>query len=354
MKRTILIALIVSILFCAYAKEAVDDYCYEKLTISEQVAYEAFLDCISCIIPQWNSGSFSQDTLQKAYECLLMDHPELYWSETFTYVTSFINNEISGHHVEFEYTMDRPKIESSNAQIKDTLNRIAGTLDNLNPDYENVKKVYEWFIRNCTYDDRNMDQTMYSIMVNQSGVCASFSKAFEFVVQCLGIPCTVVNGRLRQSSGFLGTTVGHQWNLVKLDGKWYHVDVTSGLSVSQDKVGYDFLCVPTEEILKTHVIDNIVPIPDCYDDSLMYYRHYGMEVSSYSYDNVLLAFRNSIKAGLSHPTVKFATYRSFTDAKEDLIDNLKLFDVVKALYGTTLETLDYRIDETNQVLEIII
>ena len=83
--------------------EAVDAYYYSQLSSSEQVAYQAMFDCVTTLVTKWNCGSFSQETLKKSYDCLLLDHPELFWTNSFTYVTSYVNNSISGHYVEFEY-----------------------------------------------------------------------------------------------------------------------------------------------------------------------------------------------------------------------------------------------------------
>lgn len=59
------------IVFNAYCSESektesgVDNYYYNQLSSSEQVAYQAMFDCITTLVPKWNCGSFSQETLKK-------------------------------------------------------------------------------------------------------------------------------------------------------------------------------------------------------------------------------------------------------------------------------------------------
>lgn len=92
--------------------------------------------------------------------------------------------------------------------------------------YEKIKAVHNWMIRNVKYDyDRLLTGTIPQVshtakgaLIKKVAVCDGYAYAFQMVMKKLGIPCRFVVGR----SG----NVGHGWNMVKLGGKWYHVDVT--------------------------------------------------------------------------------------------------------------------------------
>ena len=326
--------------------DGVDTYCYDCLTSFEQLAYDAIKDCLTHLIPSWNCGSIPQETIQKAYDCFLMDHPEVFWTDGYTYVTSYVNNSISGRRVEFTYNMDKTAIAEANNDIYQSLLAIVLETGSISASYETVKAIYDYMVRNCTYDELNLDQSMYSVMVNKSGVCASFAKAFEFIMQCLEIPCTVVYGRLTQSSGMLSTTIGHEWNIVQLDGKWYHVDITSGLAISADQgyPDYRFLCTTTEEICRTHIIENPVPVPDCSSNDLEFFHLHGMTVDTYSRQNVAQAMLNGIENGTG-PICRFSSYRAFTEAIDDLFTHSGIFQAIKDYTDFTVSTIDYSIDE---------
>lgn len=358
MKKALLVFLLLSsvLLFPALLfSSGVDTYCYEQLNMAEQMAYEAIQDCLTHLISRWNSGSFSQNTIQKAYNCFLMDHPEVYWSKNPTYIKSFVNNVETGHHLEFSYSMDAAQIQKTNSEIEMALYDIIAQLPSLDASYETVKGLYDWMMLNCTYDELNLDQSMYSVMVNHSGVCASLSKAFQFIMQCLGIPCTVVNGRIEQSYTFQSQSsdLGHEWNMVCLDGKWYHVDITSGLSLTKDsgEIDYSFLCATTEEVLKSHTIANEVPIPQSTDTSLNFYKRYGLEITTYSRDAVYQAFKNSLALGRK-PVVKFTNYRAFSQAIDDLFTNQGIFEVLKALTTQDYRSLNYQVEENAMIIKI--
>ncbi len=357
------------VVFNAYCSESeetesgVDNYYYNQLSNSEQVAYQAMFDCITTLVPKWNCGSFSQETLKKAYDCLLLDHPELFWSNSFTYVTSYVNNSISGHYVEFEYTMTRSEIEHANTEIEQALIEIVQSIGTIEPSYETIRKIYVWMIENCQYDKTNMDQSLYSVMVKRNGVCASFSKAFEFILQCLGIPCVAVNGKLKQGSGLLGSSnLGHEWNLVKINGSWTHIDITSALSLyeSTGAINYDYFCCTTEFLENTHIIENVLEIPQCKDESLGIFKYYDLELDTYngddSLDEIKQAFIKTEELGM-YPTVRFSNYKAFYEAKTDLITNARLFQVVASLTGQDvkeLKSLEYSLDEKQLSIWVIV
>ena len=350
MRRVLSCLLLVLVCLCAFA--GVDTYCFDCLDQTEQIAYSAIYDCLIHLTPVWNCGSMSQATIQKAFDALLMDRPELYWTESYQYVTSFVNNSISGHRVEFIYTKTREEIAAINTEIVDAIIDMFGDIGRIDPSYETVKAIYEYMVRNYTYDEKNLDQSMYSVMVLRSGVCASFAKSFEFILQILGIPCTVVNGRLTRSSGILGTTLGHEWNLVQLDGKWYHLDVTSAVCISKEnEIDYRFLCATTEDILRTHIIENTVPVPECSSTDYEFFRYHGLMLDSYSRQDLAEAMLKAMDMGLG-PVARFSNYRAYCDAIDDLFTKENIFTAITETTGLSVSSIGYRLDEDQLILRL--
>ena len=62
---------------------------------------------------------------------------------------------------------------------------------------------------------------------NHISVCEGISKGFKFLCDGIGIPCIVVTGTALDSSRSRG---GHAWNLVSVNGKYRHLDVTGELT----------------------------------------------------------------------------------------------------------------------------
>lgn len=81
---------------------------------------------------------------------------------------------------------------------------------------EKAKYVHDYLISNSAYDYELKSSTIYDLLMNKKGTCRAYSLAFKDAMDKLGIECVVVvqDDKL------------HSWNQVKIDGKWYNVDVT--------------------------------------------------------------------------------------------------------------------------------
>lgn len=92
-------------------------------------------------------------------------------------------------------------------------------------DYEKVAWVYNWMCDNIKYDYTYKVRTAYDTLENKKAVCEGYALLFEVFAGELGLNTRYVEGNA-VSSESLGL---HAWNLVELDGRWYHVDTTWGV-----------------------------------------------------------------------------------------------------------------------------
>lgn len=85
-------------------------------------------------------------------------------------------------------------------------------------DYEKLKYFHDYIILNCETDtDDPYADTVYGALVKGKALCEGYAKAFSYLCNLAGIENVIVTGV---------TDVPHMWNMVKLGGNWYHVDVT--------------------------------------------------------------------------------------------------------------------------------
>ena len=110
--------------------------------------------------------------------------------------------------------------------------------------------------KNYSYDNRlyndpnNSDyQESYyftSLLNYSTGVCQAYSELFYLLCIRAGVDCQIVYG---DSNG-----VGHAWNLVELDGDYYHIDVTFDDPIPDraGRVYYDYFCLTDSELSADH------------------------------------------------------------------------------------------------------
>lgn len=52
--------------------------------------------------------------------------------------------------------------------------------------------------------------------MNRTGVCQAYAYGYMYIMEKLGIECYVTSSN----------AMGHAWNIIEIDGSYYHVDVT--------------------------------------------------------------------------------------------------------------------------------
>ena len=83
-------------------------------------------------------------------------------------------------------------------------------------DFDKVLYLHDYFIRNYTYDHTLTIRDAYTFFTEKTGVCQAYMLAFIAAAGELGVTSVPVTSEV----------MNHAWNLVRVDGQWYHMDVT--------------------------------------------------------------------------------------------------------------------------------
>ena len=57
------------------------------------------------------------------------------------------------------------------------------------------------------------------VLLDGAGVCQSYAYAYQMIMKELGVECLLIDGKMGGED--------HVWNLIKVNGNWYHVDCTA-------------------------------------------------------------------------------------------------------------------------------
>ena len=108
-----------------------------------------------------------------------------------------------------------PEVYETLAAIDEETENILFHINGNMSDFDKVMTVHDYIALNYEYDGT---YTVYdtSMMVNKSGVCQAYVLTMKLIMDRLGIDCTFVSS----------AAMNHAWNLVKIDGEWYHMDCT--------------------------------------------------------------------------------------------------------------------------------
>lgn len=155
------------------------------------------------------------------------------------------------------------KVDSLTADFDNYVQSIINLIPDSYSDYEKVLFVNDYFCTNYKYDTSYSIYNAYDLFKKGTGVCQAYTLAFMAVMDELGIECDSVPSK----------EMNHIWNIVELNGKWYHIDVTWNDPYWET---YDIDTLGRAEhkyfLLSSEGMQNKTP------------NHYGFDVDSYGYE----------------------------------------------------------------------
>lgn len=159
------------------------------------------------------------------FEAVTFDHPEFYWVGSRCSVTQGFGGarlQFSRIYSPVETKKFDIKIEAANDAVK---SRVQGISD----ERELCRIVADYLLDNVTYQiDIRMNQNAAAALCLYKAQCTGIALAAKTLLDVLGVWCIVVNGEM--SSGGKGGP--HCWNIVRIGGNYYHLDVTSMLGAN--------------------------------------------------------------------------------------------------------------------------
>lgn len=190
-------------------------------------------------------------SLKSVFEAVCNDHPELFWLET-GYTCKYAGN---GRCIEIvlQYNDTADRLETAGKKWESSAESILSAARALSGDLEKEQYVHDVLLRLVKYNaSAEMGQSAYSALVEGESVCAGYARAFQYLLQQLGIPCYYCTGYSGQN---------HAWNIVKLDGVYWNVDVTWD---DTEPATQDYFNRTDAELAKTHMRTGLsVYLPAC-------------------------------------------------------------------------------------------
>ena len=191
------------------------------------------------------------DQLRNIFSAVYNDHPELFWLET-AYSCKY-RRDGSCVEIELQFNRTVQNLDDARAVFEGNASQIVSEAQNLSNDYEKEKFVHDELIEKVSYNlGAEMNQSAYSALVNGQTVCAGYARAYQYLLQQLGIPCYYC-------TGYAGER--HAWNIVALDDGYYNVDATWDDSGNGP---YDYFNKTDADYASSHIRQELsVYLPPC-------------------------------------------------------------------------------------------
>ncbi|WP_019637589.1 transglutaminase domain-containing protein [Paenibacillus fonticola] len=191
-----------------------------------------------------------ENDMQKAMNAALDDDPYT------KYVVDLYNYSYKGTtgsaKITFQINYRESAAQSAyvNERVKEILQEIIK--EGMN-EHQKVKAIHDYVVLNLKYDEKLQKYTAYEGLKTGTAVCQGYALLTYKLLQQAGMNNQIIEG---SAGGQL-----HAWNLVYINGHWYHLDTTWDDPVPDmaGVVKYTYYMRSDEQMRKTHSWRNVYP-----------------------------------------------------------------------------------------------
>jgi len=319
-------------------------YAYQLLPVELRPLYHELLDILENQIDEKEISSLILEEIDYVFKCVLVDHPELFYVEGYKYTKHTRKEDIKRIVFSGNYTMSKEEIELRKSEVDLVIEQFLLGISMEDDEYTKVKYTYDYIINNSEYDLESIEnQNILSVFLYGKSVCQGYAKAMQFLLLELNVEATLVIGKVN-------TGERHAWNLVNIDGDYYYVDPTWGdasyvFSASVDNalndkamINYDYLCVTTEQLLKTHQIDNVVSVPNCTATEANYYEKENIYFEGMDSVKMEELFNKGYANNETNITLKCKSQSTYNEILQVMIEDQEIFSYLEGENKTVTYT----------------
>ncbi len=165
------------------------------------------------------SSEMESDEVFKIREQVIEDHPEIFYLD-------YENSKYwSDGVLEFKYIDSKENIIEKRNKIEIKSNYIINKI--IEPDMSEFEKelaIHDFLLLNTKYDVENHENGIIptssynvdGVLLKGIGVCEGYAQTFKMLLEKVGIESIIVTE----------PRINHAWNIVKIDGQNFHVDLT--------------------------------------------------------------------------------------------------------------------------------
>lgn len=261
---------------------------YDRLSLDKKDVYLQFYEAFKQrkkIVEITAASAIQLKDIDYIMRSLYYDTPSFYYLNVTEYA---YKKTFTGYIIYVEYLYTNEQIDKFDQQLLDGLIKFKKQYirDDMS-EYEKELAIHDYLIRTVEYDSESIKAkdgrhkeiyNVLGVLLRRKAVCMGISCAFKLICDFLRIKCFAVRGKTVWAKE---TDPGHAWNMVKLDGETYHVDVTWDLRSKRKDMRccYDYLNLPDHLIRFNHTWSDDI-YPECTALTYNYYYRYKFFVRS--------------------------------------------------------------------------
>lgn len=192
-------------------------------------------------------GSVLQTAMSAALES---DPYTKYVVERYNYAWEGTKNGIVSISLKVNYRENAAQSNYVNKRAAEILKEILVAEMN---EHEKVKAIHDYVVQNMKYDTQMKKYTAYDAVYSGEAVCQGYALLTYRMLELAGMKNYIVEGIAGKDR--------HAWNLVQINGAWYHLDTTWNDPIGSlpDDISYKYYLLNDQQMKKDHSWSVSVP-----------------------------------------------------------------------------------------------
>ncbi len=188
------------------------------------------------------------------------DHPEQFWvaGYWYGYYGELENGILATVYLKYGKEFDEVDelnacIDSVNEAVDETIED-AGITDDMT-DYEKALRLHDVLDEYIEYDVYAENRrNIYGALINGQAVCEGYCESYNYILTLVGVWAYRVTGSSLDQD--------HAWSMVRMNGNYYHVDLTWDDTSGTTKI-HNYFGLTDEAISEDHIVKMNYPLPAC-------------------------------------------------------------------------------------------
>ena len=329
---------------------------YENLGDTEKIAYELIVAEIEQMPLKIRIPYLDDEGLSRVFEALLYENPEYF----------FLSEKCKLETTAFGKSYFLPQYIitlSEYAERLDKLEKIKEIIDikthGISDDFEKEQIIHDYIIEKCEYVKKTGGDysSAYGCLVNGSASCEGYAKAMKYLLDEADVENYIAAGNTTDENG---ASQGHAWNIVRIDGEYYHVDVTWDDPIeSSVENKYAYFNITDEEISATHDAEKRF-LGKCTDTENNYYVNneiYFTAFDSTARNAIISEIVKQANKKNDVASFKLADGKLLDEAEKELFDQEGIYSILSSANILSSENLltdkvAYAVDESHNIIVI--
>lgn len=239
-------------------------------------------------------GGLTENELRRVIEYYRADHPQVFWlGNDYSYSRCIGKNEVKNLKLSYKYfdsenKTDLSAVKQMNQKMEQNANAILSGVSSAMSEYDILLYLHDYLIENIAYDEGyEYSHTAYGALVGERAVCDGYANALMYLLNRLGMESRIVYGS--DENG-----IPHAWNIVRVEGEYYHVDLTwdllsgemlfpiyTNFNITEQKAREKRVIYSPKENKEYTSFSYYLPIPECVSEKYQYYRYNDCLIKEY-------------------------------------------------------------------------